>query len=350
MSLARARQAFRDIEFHPDDPARRLRGRHRARRARAARRAAVRHRADRVHPDDADRGRDRGRVRGGRGRDPVLAVDDGHDVDRGRRGGKPGRAQLVSAVHVEGPRPRRWRWSSGPRRPGFDTLLVTVDVPVAGARLRDIRNGMTIPPTLTPRTVLDAIPRPRWWFNLLTTEPLTFAVAGPWSGTVAELLDTMFDPTRDLRRPGVDQGRSGRASSWSRACRPSTTPAGASSSASTRSCCPTTAAASSTARRCRSTCCPGRAGGRRRHRDSPRHRHHVRCGHRGGDRARRPVHAGRPRLPVRADGRRRAGVDRAIEILSAQVSRTMRLLGVTSLDELTPRHVTQLHRFRPDSA
>ena len=32
---------------------------------------------------------------------------------------------------------------------GFDTLLVTVDVPVAGARLRDTRNGMSIPPTLT---------------------------------------------------------------------------------------------------------------------------------------------------------------------------------------------------------
>ena len=40
-----------------------------------------------------------------------------------------------------------------------------------------------------------------------------------------------------------------------------------------------------------------------------------------------------------------AGVDRAIEILSGQVTRTMRLLGVTSLDELTPQHVTQLHRF-----
>jgi len=38
---------------------------------------------------------------------------------------------------------------------GFDTLLVTVDVPVAGARLRDTRNGMSIPPTLTLRTVLD---------------------------------------------------------------------------------------------------------------------------------------------------------------------------------------------------
>ena len=35
---------------------------------------------------------------------------------------------------------------------GFDTLLVTVDVPVAGARLRDSRNGMTIPPTLTLKT------------------------------------------------------------------------------------------------------------------------------------------------------------------------------------------------------
>jgi L-lactate dehydrogenase (cytochrome) len=42
-----------------------------------------------------------------------------------------------------------------------------------------------------------------------------------------------------------------------------------------------------------------------------------------------------------------AGVDRAIAILSEQVRRTMRLLGVTSLAELTPRHVTQLHRLLP---
>jgi L-lactate dehydrogenase (cytochrome) len=39
-----------------------------------------------------------------------------------------------------------------------------------------------------------------------------------------------------------------------------------------------------------------------------------------------------------------AGVDRAIEILSDQVRRTMRLLGVTCLEELNPRHVTQLFR------
>jgi L-lactate dehydrogenase (cytochrome) len=78
---------------------------------------------------------------------------------------------------------------------GFDTLLLTVDVPVAGARLRDKRNGMTIPPQLTLGTVIDALPRPEWWINFLTTDPLKFASLGSWNGTVGELLDQMFDPT-----------------------------------------------------------------------------------------------------------------------------------------------------------
>jgi isopentenyl diphosphate isomerase/L-lactate dehydrogenase-like FMN-dependent dehydrogenase len=80
-------------------------------------------------------------------------------------------------------------------RAGYDTLLVTVDVPVAGARLRDKRNGFTIPPQLTVSTILDVLTRPAWWFNFLTTEPLAFASLSRWPGTVAELLDTMFDPT-----------------------------------------------------------------------------------------------------------------------------------------------------------
>ncbi len=78
---------------------------------------------------------------------------------------------------------------------GFDTLVLTVDVPVAGARLRDVRNGMTIPPSLTLKTILNAIPRPAWWVNFLTTDPLKFASLDSWNGTVAELLDSMFDPT-----------------------------------------------------------------------------------------------------------------------------------------------------------
>ena len=43
----------------------------------------------------------------------------------------------------------------------------------------------------------------------------------------------------------------------------------------------------------------------------------------------------------------RAGVDRAIEILSGEIVRTMKLLGVSSLAELEPRHVTQLTRVVP---
>jgi L-lactate dehydrogenase (cytochrome) len=43
----------------------------------------------------------------------------------------------------------------------------------------------------------------------------------------------------------------------------------------------------------------------------------------------------------------REGVDRMITILSEQITRTMRLLGVNSLEELTPAHVTQLERLAP---
>ena len=78
---------------------------------------------------------------------------------------------------------------------GMDTLMVTVDTPVGGARLRDVRNGMTIPPALTAKTVLDASYRPAWWFNFLTHEPLSFASLSRYSGTVSELIDSMFDPT-----------------------------------------------------------------------------------------------------------------------------------------------------------
>ncbi|TDD30129.1 alpha-hydroxy-acid oxidizing protein [Kribbella turkmenica] len=81
---------------------------------------------------------------------------------------------------------------------GYEALMLTVDVPVAGARLRDVRNGFTIPPSLTAKTVLDASLHPAWWANLLTTRPLTFASLSAWDGTVAELLDTLFDPTMTI--------------------------------------------------------------------------------------------------------------------------------------------------------
>lgn len=78
---------------------------------------------------------------------------------------------------------------------GFDTLLVTVDTAVGGQRLRDVRNGMTIPPKLTAQTVLDASYRPEWWFNFLTTEPLSFASLSGKSSDLISLINSMFDPT-----------------------------------------------------------------------------------------------------------------------------------------------------------
>ena len=80
---------------------------------------------------------------------------------------------------------------------GFEALILTVDTPVAGARLRDVRNGFSIPPALTLRTLADISVHPGWWLNLLTTDPITFASFRSSDGTVAELLDTVLDPELD---------------------------------------------------------------------------------------------------------------------------------------------------------
>ncbi len=81
------------------------------------------------------------------------------------------------------------------RTAGFTALVVTVDTPVAGARLRDVHNGFAIPPRLSVRTVLDIARHPGWWINLLTTEPLRFAAFTETQGTVADLINRVFDPT-----------------------------------------------------------------------------------------------------------------------------------------------------------
>ncbi|KMO70804.1 (S)-mandelate dehydrogenase [Mycolicibacterium chlorophenolicum] len=230
---------------------------------------------------------------------------------------------------------------------GFDTMLVTVDVPVAGARLRDKRNGMSIPPALTAKTVLDAIPRPHWWFDFLTTEPLAFASLDRWSGTVAELLDTMFDPSvtfDDLawiksQWPGklvvkgiqtlddavavADLGVDGIVLS--------------------------------------------NHGGRQLDRAPVPFHLLPRVAAAVGDRTEiildTGIMSGADIVASLALGARftlvgraypyglmaggEAGVDRAVTILAEQIARTMRLLGVSSVDELEPGHVTQFQRWVP---
>ncbi len=230
---------------------------------------------------------------------------------------------------------------------GYETLVVTVDVPVAGARLRDVRNGMTIPPTLTPRTILNAIPRPGWWFNFLTTEPLTFASLSSWRGTVAEMLDAMFDPT-----VGYDDLR------WLREqWQGKLVVKGVQSVGDARLVADCGADGLTLSNH----------GGRQLDR-APVPFHllpdvvsevgadvevYLDTGiMSGADVVAAVAHGahftwiGRAYLyGLMAGGR--AGVDRAIEILTTEAARTMRLLGVSSLDELTPDHVVQLERLSP---
>jgi L-lactate dehydrogenase (cytochrome) len=220
-------------------------------------------------------------------------------------------------------------------------------VPVAGARMRDVRNGMTIPPTLTPRTVVNAIPRPVWWYNLFTTEPLTFASLDSWGGTVADLLDAMFDPTvtyDDLRwlreqwtgklvvkgvqsvddaRLVADCGADGITLSNHGGRQLDRAPI-------PFHLLPDVVSALS--------------GGPEVYLDTG-----IMS---GADVVSAVAHGarftwvGRAYLyGLMAGGRR--GVDRAFEILTAEMTRTMKLLGVSTLDDLTPEHVIQLERLAP---
>ena len=225
---------------------------------------------------------------------------------------------------------------------GVKNLMLTVDVPVAGARLRDSYNGMTVPPRLNVKTVLNAIPRPEWVWNFLTTPPLQFAAMNKWNGTVGELLDYMFDPTMtfdDLK--------------WIRENWKGTlTIKGIQTVEDAKKC----------AKYGVDAVLLSNHGGRQLDR-SPVPFHllgqvrkelkkdievHIDTGiMHGGDVLAAIAHGaqytyvGRAYLyGLMAGGQQ--GVERTLEILKSQMSRSMKLLGVSSLEELEPRHVKML--------
>jgi L-lactate dehydrogenase (cytochrome) len=346
LSLARARQAFEDVEFHP---------------------GILR---DVSHVDTTTQ------VLGGTSSLPFgiaptgftrLMQTEGETAGAGaaEAAGIPFALSTLGTTSIEGvkaanPTGRNWfqlyvmrereisyELTRRAARAGFDTLLFTVDTPVAGARLRDKRNGFSIPPQLSLGTVLNAIPRPWWWWDFLTTPKLEFASLTSTGGTVGELLDAAMDPSigyQDLATirelwPGkiVVKGVQ-------------------------------------TVEDSKKLADLGVDG--------------ILLSNHGGrqlDRAPIPFHllpnvvrevgkdvevlvdtgimngadivasialgatftlVGRAYLyGLMAGGR--AGVDRALAILGGEVVRTMKLLGVHTIDELEPKHVTQLRRLAP---
>ncbi len=82
---------------------------------------------------------------------------------------------------------------------GYEAIMLTVDTVVGGMRVRDVENGLTIPPQLTLKTIADMAKYPKWWGNLLTTKPLEFASLKTTGGTVAELMNSVFDPSITMK-------------------------------------------------------------------------------------------------------------------------------------------------------
>jgi len=85
------------------------------------------------------------------------------------------------------------------KRAGFEAMILTVDTPVSGQRLRDTRNGLTVPPKITAKTFLNMATKPLWWGNLLTTPPLEFAAMRGYDRSLFELAELIFDPTATMK-------------------------------------------------------------------------------------------------------------------------------------------------------
>ncbi len=61
------------------------------------------------------------------------------------------------------------------RATGCSALVLTVDLMASGKRVRDLRNGFSIPPRLTARSLVQFASHPRWSLDLLTSPPLDLA-------------------------------------------------------------------------------------------------------------------------------------------------------------------------------
>ncbi len=80
-------------------------------------------------------------------------------------------------------------------RHGYDTVLLTVDTAVGGIRRREVRHGLTIPPRLTPSTIIDIARHPRWWSKRMTSPRLSFAAMSSTDGTIGDLITRILTPS-----------------------------------------------------------------------------------------------------------------------------------------------------------
>jgi L-lactate dehydrogenase (cytochrome) len=84
---------------------------------------------------------------------------------------------------------------------GCSALMLTADLTVQGQRHREIKNGLSVPPKVTWRNVLDVASKPRWAWNVLRAPSRSFGnLHGRIGGadsltTLAQWIASQFDPT-----------------------------------------------------------------------------------------------------------------------------------------------------------
>ena len=85
---------------------------------------------------------------------------------------------------------------------GYKAIMLTVDTPVFGRRERDVRRGFTLPPKIGLETFVDGILHPKWTWDFVRSEPITFSavagrksVDGSTAVTLSDYVNSQFDPT-----------------------------------------------------------------------------------------------------------------------------------------------------------
>ena len=92
------------------------------------------------------------------------------------------------------------------KKAGCSALVITVDLQVLGQRHRDVKNGLSTPPKLTPKSLLDLSTKWSWGLEMLGTKNRFFGnivghaegVSDP--GSLASWTAEAFDPALDWTR------------------------------------------------------------------------------------------------------------------------------------------------------
>ena len=87
------------------------------------------------------------------------------------------------------------------RQVGCNNLVVTIDVPVAGRRPNDIKNGLSVPPKITLNSIYQTLSRPSWAVATAFNGMPQFASMQPYMNKLSNLKDVANYIRSTLKEP-----------------------------------------------------------------------------------------------------------------------------------------------------